>query len=129
MSPEDLAYSLKVEAAKAAVSEAEKYLGTLITGCKHVLPPLTDEMKHVLKTKPWEAWGGYDSAFCVVCEANFGWRCPTSPDGACHYFSMHGRPGFVRLIDDSEVPVPADHDIDYETDDDCMFCHQPEERK
>lgn len=48
----------------------------------------------------------HDSAHCAICDNYFGWWCPDSKDHQCHY-------------NDEEDPMR----------DDCLFCHQPEERK
>lgn len=67
-----------------------------------------------------------DDAICKICEDSFGWWCPESKDHCCHYFSENG---IIRLNDGTYVKVPKDHDEQYETYDDCIFCHAPEERK
>ena len=128
MTPEQLAHSELVKEAQEKVAAAETYLGDLVTRCKHAFAPLTDEMRKELKVHSYASWK-YDRASCFSCEFDFGWRCPSSPDSVCHYQSMHSRPGFVKLVDDTEVPVPDGHDIEYETDDSCIFCHAPDERK
>lgn len=66
------------------------------------------------------------SANCQGCHQYFGWRCKKSPDGVCHYYSEDGK---IELIDNTQVPTPEDHDPDYETDDCCIFCGMPDERK
>lgn len=68
----------------------------------------------------------HDSAICEICDQSFGWWCPDSPDNCCHYFSENG---FIALENGQKVPIPPDHDEKYETDDCCIFCHDPEERK
>lgn len=68
----------------------------------------------------------YESAECEHCESYFGWYCEVSPDHTCHYCSHEGK---VQLIDKTYVNTPPDHSGDYETDDSCIFCGQPEERK
>jgi len=53
--------------------------------------------------------------------------CPSSPDGVCHYGTIKG---MVKLKDGSLVHPPQDWQGEqYENKDDCLFCHQPEERK
>jgi ribA/ribD-fused uncharacterized protein len=56
----------------------------------------------------------------------FGWDCPESPDGVCHYFSKEGK---VELADGRSVPVPANHDATNESQEWCIFCKEPKERK
>jgi len=68
----------------------------------------------------------HDSAECSICKKSFGWYCPDSPDSVCHYYSEAGR---VELIDSTHIPVPAEHDANHESDDWCIFCGAPEERK
>lgn len=84
-----------------------------------IFTQLEKSCKHNIKQK-------WSSATCDICDKYFGWYCPDSPDHACHYYSNEGK---VELLDGTLMNVPEDHDPSYETDDDCMFCHQPEERK
>ena len=86
--------------------------------CRHVLRPLTPE-------EIADQWMSVE-AECLVCKTPFGWRCQDSPDGVCHYFSHDG---LVKMIDGTMVPVPPDHNGKCETDDQCMWCGMPEERK
>ena len=67
------------------------------------------------------------SAHCTHCTKHFGWYCPQSPDHACHYFSDGD--GQVRLINGEDHAVPAGHEIARESEDCCIFCGDPEERK
>lgn len=83
------------------------------------------DCKHSIAYNHCETFGD-GSAWCSVCGEHFGWYCPDSPDHGCHYDSYQG---MVELSDGTKVPVPKYHDADYETDDDCIFCHQPNERK
>ena len=73
-------------------------------------------------------------AWCEICEADFGWHCPKSPDHACHYFSERVAPGmepYVQLNNGQIAYLSIDHyeNQEYETDDCCLFCHDPYERK
>lgn len=71
----------------------------------------------------------YGSADCNICGEDLGWYCPDSPDHTCYYSSNHAT-GMIELRNGTEVKVPdPDHDPSYETYDDCLFCHQPDERK
>ena len=53
-----------------------------------------------------------ENTVCTICNKDLGYFCPTSPDFTCHYFGDHGD---GLGITDNE--------------DDCIYCHQPEERK
>lgn len=87
--------------------------------CPHYFKQLTDKQ---LADK-WMSEGAY----CTVCKKDFGWRCKVSPDGVCHYHTtVYSK---VILIDGRVVDPPADHDAKYETEDSCIFCGMPEERK
>lgn len=52
----------------------------------------------------------HDSAKCDVCGKDYGWWCPDSPNHVCDYEhkDKHGT---------------------YDDEDDCKYCHSPEERK
>lgn len=95
-------------AARKNIKEAQKELDNLLCSCTH---------KIVNK---------HNSAFCIICDSWFGWFCDESPDHSCHYFSENGK---VKLNDGTLVDIPEDHDVDYENEDECIFCGQPEERK
>lgn len=71
-----------------------------------------------------------DSAKCTECNCNLGWYCPKSPDHQCYYYSeeIAGKK-FIVLNNDTKVPLPDDHNSEYETDDSCLFCGEPDERK
>jgi hypothetical protein len=60
-------------------------------------------------------------------EIDHGWDCPESPDKKCHYFTNEA--GKVVLKKGVEVDPPQGHDSDNESDDWCIFCGAPEERK
>lgn len=98
-----------IEAARIRRDDAERELSQLLSRCAH----------HVN--------GDGESASCAVCSTSLGWRCPDAPDGVCHYFTESD--GAVKLIDGSTVQPPADHDPEFETEDSCIFCGSPEERK
>ncbi len=64
---------------------------------------------------------------CLGCGQGFGWPCPDSLDGVCHYYTEDG---MIHLIDGREVPSPTKvKDRRYESDDQCVFCGEPSERK
>ncbi len=101
---------------------------------KKKLKELREEVSRLKKECPHEVaaikkpnkFGCYGAAICMGCGEDFGWYCPDSPDHVCHYYS---RKGMVDLLDNSQVHVPESHDSKYETDDSCIFCGHPEERK
>jgi len=66
------------------------------------------------------------NAICTSCGKYFGWRCKISPDFICHYKSTNGQ---IELINGEKIPTQLDHDPEYESDDCCIFCGDPEERK
>tara|TARA_B100001778_G_scaffold330827_1_gene334022 strand:- start:38991 stop:39323 length:333 start_codon:yes stop_codon:yes gene_type:complete len=68
------------------------------------------------------------SAQCDVCGTHFGWFCPKSPDSVCHYET--NEESMIELID-GNLSKPGAHwnGQKYETDDCCVFCGAPEERK
>lgn len=55
-----------------------------------------------------------------------GWDCPESLDKVCHYYSVNG---MVKLNNGKEVKMPESHDPTMESEDWCIFCGEPEERK
>lgn len=122
--PLALAYRDTIQDAKDKVNEAEQYLANVIRKCKHVLWPLDEKQREALREGDLD-WSD-SSAYCLICNRRFGWRCPDSPDTACHYYTEDGK---VELIDGTLIDPPADHDVEYETDDDCIFCGAPDERK
>ena len=81
---------------------------------------MTDEVKAVIEAG--DAPATVMGAFCGICDAYFGWRCP---DTLCHYFTINGR---VELIDQTKVDAPLGHDPNHETEDSCIYCGKPEER-
>lgn len=77
----------------------------------------------------------YGGAYCKDCNTNYGWWCPDSPDHLCHYHT-HEVEGYlltaraVELVDDTEYIIhDYQGDPKYENADDCVFCHEPDERK
>lgn len=109
------------ELIKAENLEIRKHgqaLHELKEDCPHPLPKISK--------KQWDEEDGSISGYCPICGRDFGWRCPESPDGICHY---HSDDGLIELIDGRSVPIPKDHNPDYETSDACIFCGDPDERK
>lgn len=75
-----------------------------------------------------------DSQLCVACEEHTGnWWCPKSPDHHCYYYSHHATykedRRVVFLQDGREFGLSKDHNKDNESEDWCIFCGQPDERK
>ncbi len=72
---------------------------------------------------------------CSVCDDKFdGWYCPSSPDHFCHYDSWteDGINHYIYISEGDEFEqfqLPEDHDPCEGSEDDCIFCGQPEERK
>lgn len=102
------------------------------------------EKRHIHKIRRDDP-GDCADAVCVTCDENFGWYCPRSPDHVCHYESypvdnpdnddqrdvdryvISARQKGVRYY------LPWDYTVrecyENETDDHCIYCEQPEERK
>ena len=76
---------------------------------------------------------GDGRVWCEICDKNFGWYCSKSPDQSCHYFTEDSK---ILLNDGTLVDVPRDeedvgepYNDKWETDDSCLFCGAPDERK
>lgn len=70
------------------------------------------ECRHeVVEQCGYEGW----SLRCSICGEGLGWYCPDSPNHVCEYYGYHWGD------DESDEP--------YTDEDDCIYCHQPEERK
>jgi hypothetical protein len=68
-------------------------------------------------------------AECDICGRNFGWYCAESPDHACHYYTYDRKGTQVQLYDRTLHSLKEPSDPEYESDDCCLFCNQPDERK
>ena len=55
------------------------------------------------------------SVKCNICGKELGWWCPVSENRQCQYFGHHKEKQNMWLP--------------YWDEDDCIYCHQPEERK
>jgi hypothetical protein len=108
----------RIQNLQQQILELQLPLDALKDTCPHTFKPLTQEQQD----DPWMSEG----ARCTTCDTYFGWRCKVSPDQVCHY---HTEDGKVVLINNTKVDPPKDHDPEYETYDNCIFCHHPEERK
>lgn len=73
------------------------------------------------------------SPYCNTCNNYMeGWFCPKSPDKMCYYYSEPTKVDgkfVIALRDGTSFPLGEFHLQDYETDDQCLFCGYPEERK
>jgi hypothetical protein len=103
---------------KSRITHHQDELEKLLAECEHTL--------NILKPKDLDDEWMSVGAHCTTCGASFGWRCKQSPDGVCHYYSEDGQ---IELINGNKIPVTPDHDSEYETDDCCLFCGMPDERK
>lgn len=109
---------VQISEAKKVAEKATKKVWRLVKLCPHRLRPLTNS-----------EWGDEwmsKTAVCEICGRHWEWRCKVSPDGVCHY---HSHDGMVELIDGSKCKVPKGHINADETDDSCIYCQMPEERK
>ena len=73
----------------------------------------------------------YGGGKCIICKSHMSWYCPDSPDHQCHYFSEiddEGRP-FVESIHGEKILLIGYDPQQNESDDWCIFCGNPEERK
>ena len=74
-----------------------------------------------------------DSHYCEECKnyVGDGWWCPDSPDHHCYYFSVGnfvtGR--YIELRNGEKFYLHKAHNHNHETDDCCLFCGAPDERK
>jgi hypothetical protein len=66
------------------------------------------------------------NGYCKGCNKDFGWPCSKSPDKVCHYFSYQGH---ITLINGKKHQLPSSYDDNHESEDWCIFCGAPEERK
>jgi hypothetical protein len=77
----------------------------------------------------------YGGSVCKDCGTHQGWYCPKSPDNRCYYFSHLGKiigrksRRYVRLNNGTIYYLPEKYDGRNESDDWCIFCGAPEERK
>jgi hypothetical protein len=118
LTPEQQKMKKKIIKLENIARGANRDLSELIGQCNH--------SNAVIFNNQQALDGGYASAICTVCNRNFGWYCPDSPDHVCHYYSQDGK---ITLVDGTEIPVPEGHDKIGESDDWCIFCGEPDERK
>ena len=130
-------YKAKLDVLNAKIKEYEKLMQPYVieveklkSSCAHVI--VCDDCKqHECTCKDTE-WGT-GSAKCGICGAYMcGWYCQKSPDHICHYSTEVDENGkrFTVLENGERCYMPVAYDNqDYENDDDCLFCHLPDERK
>ena len=133
--PEQEEFFQKLQIARQLAKAAAEERDSLLKSCKHSIAYTIDNSY---------GYGPEGHCWCEVCDKHFGHYCPESPDHGCHYYTeddgLH-----VKLYTGEIIRKPIDaHDPDdwagrtitvnedckrYETDDSCLFCHAPEERK
>lgn len=107
---DSLSRKKQISADRENIKILEKKIKSHIRDCHHKVDP---NYKHYVK--------------CAICDEFLShWHCDKSPDGCCHYYSDDGE---VALVDGTKHQLPEDHDIKFESDEFCIFCGEPEERK
>lgn len=112
-------------------------LKELIKRAKSQINALEIELGKLLKFHKHSMIKKHNSAVCEICELDFGWWCPDSPDHACHYHSEYVEKDgaiyrIVVLLDGAKDESFLDKDVpekEHETEDCCLYCGEPEERK
>lgn len=123
LNAEQKAYVAQLNQLSKEMAEAQGRYHQLKAKCVHVIGYTIDHL-----------FGDDEGdTYCTLCHYHFGHYCPESPDHTCHYFTEDGK---IKLVTGVEVDVPKDHldedgkyDPNWETDDSCLFCGSPEERK
>ena len=111
----------KLEEIENEISAAQQKKTSLIHSCNHCFPEIDRKRDSDFRTEQLSY-----NAYCLICNSRFGHLCLESPDKVCHYYSKNGQ---VELVDKTFAQVPPGHDAKFETDDCCIFCGWPEERK
>lgn len=133
-SPAQLAFRGELKALQDAYTQAKETYQKAKANCKHTI-------EYSYTPAKFGDTMYYDgSTWCADCGVHFGHFCPESPDNACHYYTEDGL--HVRLVTGELVQKPHDPphpDWDFvtveqdcrqfETDDVCLFCKHPHERK
>jgi hypothetical protein len=124
-STESLGSGAKAELARMADLErsvriAKNRLDNAKRCCSHIV------FQKTYKSDVWEHNpDGLSGASCLICKQNFGWACPDSKDGACHYeYEIDEDTKMLTLNDQSKVK--PEYEFGGEC---CVFCGHPEERK
>ena len=135
VTPNQLSLQEQILEAKVKLKNCEDHLYNLYKQCKdHSFVELTEKDIELLRNTPWKASYKITSAVCKICNRDFGWRCPDSPDNTCHYYTSEVKNsdgkrvvalsnGLHYMADDYTID-----DANAETDDCCLFCGFPEER-
>lgn len=103
LTPEQEAKRVEIAEKLAAANAAQREWGASIRDCPHICVRGS-------QTKPtWdkytEQWEVNCGAWCAICHQRMGWYCLSSPKHYCEY-------------DPTDIAA-----------DDCIYCHQPDERK
>lgn len=96
--------------------------------------------KRMLEGKCWHEIkeGTYGRGTCIICGSKrwFGWYCPKSPDHLCKYFSKYDEEKklrFVMSINGERIYLSEKYTKNYneytESEDECIYCWLPQERK
>jgi len=89
---------------------------------------------HVIEEQQSDKYGNYKQVMYSKCEEKFElWYCEKSPDHRCYYYTdgKDEQGYYVLDINNNKIYIEGhtDKDEEYESDDCCLFCGQPEERK
>lgn len=93
-----------------------------------------DTCDHIVfhRTSKHDVWehnpDGISDAICLICDQDFGWACPDSRDGACHYPSEIKEDGGMVTLNDGSKVTPDEPESGFWSES-CVFCGHPEERK
>lgn len=94
---------------------------------------INDNCHHtIIEVGAQPEYGWHGDATCEDCDTHFGWWCPVSPDHTCYYHTEEiGKERGVTLHNgQNHIFQEYDlADVEYETEDNCLFCHDPDERK
>ncbi len=108
-------FNNSMDSLNSARREFRNAINQIKSRCQHVID----------KTKS-------DGTKCKICEESFGWYCPDSEDHSCHYFTEHDEVKdlfYVEMINKSKHYMDKMYSGVDETEDTCLFCGDPEERK
>lgn len=117
--------SQDAESLKSAILQAKLNLKTASDAFYELKRNCICEFKPLTQKQLDDEWIS-ETARCLICGECHGWRCKESPDGVCHYRSKDGK---VELLGNRKCDIPPTHDPSNESDEWCIFCDMPEERK
>jgi hypothetical protein len=108
LTPQQVEVKSRVIAIDGEIAALADQRDTLTESCQHIWVPRTDKKGDPYTWCTWlKDWEIISHAFCLVCgEHSSRWYCTVSPTHVCDYDSQQD---------------PAW--------DDCIHCHQPDERK